>query len=216
MAKRLVDRMANQLDLMMTICHESSHTIYSLLRLMKVDSVCVYEDKQVKRIHGSTLYHNICELDKIEDQELLITLLQADIGMSWAGLIGEKLLFSSLSGSSRTPNFISAGSFEDNQSARQLIKRYNLAPPGQKRAAYKQKLMRQVRQDLELRWSDVVLISHALFKKHKLTFDDLLKLLTKKSADKQFWKDQFNKIRLLHNNDQITEGEIKHYLTHSI
>jgi len=197
-----------------TSYHEAGHAIYALLHMMHVSSVSVFEDKKLKRIHGNTYYDYPTEFDQIQDSELLNTLVQAEVGISYAGLIAEKSLFRSISGSHQTPMFISDGSSEDNKAARLLIKKYNLAPPGAKRSAYKKKIVREVRHDLHSYWDAVTAVSHALFKRRKLTFDDLQELLTKKTKNKKFWKEQFKKISYFYNNNQtLDENDLKSMLS---
>ena len=196
-----------------TSYHEAGHTIYALLHLMKVNKAIVFEDKKGKRIHGYTYYDSPNELDDIEDSELLGTLVRAEVGVSYAGLIAEKSLFKSISGSLQTPMFISDGSAEDNECARNVIKKFNLAPPGPRRSAYKQKLMREVQGELHTHWDAVTIVAHALFKRRKLNFEDLRLLLTKKSRNKKFWKEQFKKISYFYdNNDTLDEKYLKSIL----
>lgn len=197
-----------------TSYHEAGHTIYALLHLMKVTSVSVFENKKLKRVHGIAYYDYPTEFDEIQDSDLLNTLLRAEVGISYAGLIAEKTLFRSISGSRQTPMFISDGSGEDNKSAREVIKKYNLAPPGPKRTAYKQKLMREVRQELHTHWDAVTAVSHALFKRHRLSFEDLQELLTKKSRNKKFWKEQFKRINYFYDNNKVLdEKDLKSILS---
>jgi hypothetical protein len=197
-----------------TSYHEAGHTIYALLHFMRVSSVCVFENKKLKRVHGNTYYDYPSDLDEIQDPDLLNTLVQSEVGISYAGLIAEKALFRSISGSKQTPMFISDGSTEDNKAAREVIKKYNLAPPGPKRSAYKQKLMREVHNELALHWDAVTVVSHALFKRRRLSFEDLRELLTKKSQNKKFWKDQFKKISYFYdNNKTLDEKDLKSILS---
>lgn len=197
-----------------TSYHEAGHTIYALLHLMRVSSVSVYEDKKLKRIHGITYYDYPNEFELIEDPDLLNILVRADVGMSYAGLIAEKTLFRSISGSTQTPMFISDGSTDDNKGAREIIKKYNLAPPGRKRAAYKAKLMREVRHELHAHWEAVTIVAHTLFRHRKLTYSDLQDLLTKKSRNKKFWKEQFKKISYFYdNNENLDEKDLKSILS---
>ena len=134
--------------------------------------------------------------------------------MSYAGLIAEKSLFRSISGSRKTPMFISDGSTEDNKGARALIKKYNLAPPGPKRAALKAQIMREVQGKLHDHWYDVTLIAHALFEHRKLSEFDLEELLTKRSRNKKFWKEQFKNIKHIYeNNEDLDEKELKSILS---
>ena len=193
-----------------TSYHEAGHTIYALLHLMRVSSVSVFEDKKLKRVHGNTYYEYPSDFDEIQDPDLLNTLVRAEVGISYAGLIAEKSLFRSISGSKQTPTFISDGSSDDNKSAREVIKKYNLAPPGPKRTLYKQKLMREVQQELHDNWDAVMVVSHALFRHRRLSFSDLQELLIKKTHNKKFWKDQFKKINYFYDNSQsLDEKDLK-------
>lgn len=188
-----------------TSYHEAGHAIYALLHLMKVSSVSVFENKKLKRIDGMTYFDYPSDLDTIKDLELVTILVRIDIGIRYAGLIAEKSLFKSISGSPKTPTFISHGSSDDNQGAIQLIKEYNLAPPGIKRAAYKNKLLREVQHDLHVNWNDVTLVAHALFRHRKLSYQDLQELLTKKSRNKKLWKEQFKKINYFCDNNEVLD-----------
>jgi hypothetical protein len=210
--EKIRQRIAKTHELISGALHESAHTIYALLHLMKVNHTYIFENEDLGRVHGGSNYHDPMLFDTVQDNNLLILMVRADIGMSYAGLIGEKMLFQSISGSTKVPLFISEGAFEDNKSARSLIKKFNLAPSGPKRASFKRRLMRQVQQELSSYWDDVMLISHALFKKHRLSFSDLVNILTKKSPNKIFWKEQFKKINRIHSN-QVTEAELYSLLT---
>jgi hypothetical protein len=197
-----------------TSYHEAGHTVYALLHAMKVSSVSVFENKKLKRVHGITYYNYPCEYDSVHDPNLLNILVQADIGMSYAGLIAEKSLFKSISGSNKVPMFISDGSTDDNRGARAMIKKYNLAPPGQKRADYKAKIMRETQHELHSHWEAVTIVAHALFRHRKLTYSDLQELLTKKSRNKKFWKEQFKRISYFYDNSEhLDEKDLKSILS---
>lgn len=196
-----------------TSYHEAGHTIYALLHLMKISHVAVFENKKLKRIHGETYYDHPGDFDSIKDSALLESLVRADVGMSYAGLIAEKTLFRSISGSSQTPSFIIDGSIEDNRGAAALINKYNLVPPGPKRAAFKKKLMREVHAELHAHWDAVTLVAHALFKHRKLSGDDVVILLTTRSKNKKFWKEQFKKINYFYDNSEtLDEKDLKSIL----
>lgn len=197
-----------------TSYHEAGHTVYALLHLMKVSSVAVFENKQLKRVHGITYYDYPSDFDEIQDSSLLNTLVRAEIGISYAGLIAETSLFRSISGSKQTPTFITDGSADDNKSAREVIKKYNLAPPGPKRTLYKRKLMSEVQNELHSNWDAVMVVAHALFRHRRLSFLDLQELLTKKTHNKKFWKDQFKKINYFYdNNESLDEKDLKSILS---
>jgi hypothetical protein len=193
-------KIAKQFELISASWHEAAHTIYAFLHLMKVSSVSIFEDKKLKRIDGLTCYEYPSDFNLIKDLDLFNKLIKADIGMSYAGLIAEKHLFKSISGSQQTPLFISAGSSNDNKVAREMISKYNLAPPGKKRAAFKAKLIREVQNELHLYWDDATIVAHDLFKRRKLSYQDLQKLLIKKSKNKIFWKEQFKNINYFYEN----------------
>lgn len=193
-----------------TSYHEAGHTIYALLHLMKISHVAVFENKKLKRIHGETYYDHPGDFDSIQDSDLLNALVRADVGMSYAGLIAEKTLFKSISGSSKTPSFIIDGSVEDNRGAASLITKYNLVPPGPKKVAFKKKLMREVQSELHIHWDAVTLIAHALFKHRKLQAEDVMLLLTTRSRNKKFWKEQFKKISYFYDNSKrLDEKDLK-------
>ncbi len=197
-----------------TSYHEAGHTVYALLHLMRVSSVAVFENKKLKRVHGITYYDYPSDFDEIQDPSLLNTLVRAEVGISYAGLIAESSLFRSISGSRQIPIFITDGSADDNKSAREVIKKYNLAPPGPKRTAYKQKLMREVRNELHSNWDAVMVVAHALFRHRRLSFVDLQELLTKKTHNKKFWKDQFKKINYFYDNSKnLDEKDLKSILS---
>jgi hypothetical protein len=196
-----------------TSYHEAGHTVYALLHLMRVGAVSVFENKKLKRVHGFTYYDYLSDLEAIQDPELLNVLVRAEIGVSYAGLIAEKSLFKSISGSTQTPMFISDGSTEDNKAARELLARYNLAPPGPKRSLYKKKMSREIQNELHANWDAVTLVAHELFKRRKLSFEDLRILLTERSKNKKFWKEQFKNISYFYDNsDNLDENDLKAFL----
>ena len=189
-------KIAKQFEFIMTSTHEAGHTIYALLHLMRVNSVSIFENKKIKRIHGVTYYDYTNNLEDIKDPDLLFELVRSEVGVNYAGLIAEKILFKNISGSSQTPTFISDGSSEDNRNARELFKKYDLATPGRKRAFYKRKLIREIHNELCTHWDAVTIVSHALFQRRRLSFEDLKELLTKKTKNKKFWKEQFKNLSI--------------------
>lgn len=201
-------------ELISTSYHEAGHVVYALLHFMLVDSVQVYEDKKLKRINGITYYDFPIEFDTISDANLLNTLLRAEIGVSYAGFIAEKSLFKSISGSNQIPRFIKECSSDDNKCAALLIKKYNLAPPGQKRSLYKQKMIREVQQELHSHWDAITVIAHGLFRHRKLSFEDIQEILIKRTRNKKFWKEQFKNINHFYHSDQIFgESHLKYMLS---
>ena len=97
-------------ELISTSYHEAGHTVYGLLSLMKIESVCVFADKKSKRIEGFTHY-NSPRLDFIQDNTLFGNRLYCEIGLSYAGLIAEKRHFKLISGSDKFPSVSKRGIF---------------------------------------------------------------------------------------------------------
>lgn len=178
-----------------TSYHESGHTVFALLSLIKINYVHVFEHKILKRMHGFT-YYEYRDLDI--NSSNFNTLLQQEIGFSYAGLLAERHHFKSISGTDRVPMFIREGSSGDLSSIRKTINKYNPAPPGKKRDAYKKKIAKETLQSLVQHWDAVDLIAHALFKHKRLSYQDLQDLLTKKSRNKKFWKEQFKIINQIY------------------
>src|ERR1700677_3801876 len=169
-----------------TSYHEAGHTIYALLHFMQVNLIRVYQDKKTKRIDGFTLYESP-PIDTIQDEILRNERIHSEIALSYAGLIAEKYQFKLHSGSDKFPSVLN-GSFCDLSEASEMIKKYQVAPPGRKRYNYKKRVIRKVTKELQQNWDAVTLVAHFLFQKKKINFLDLKALLTKKSDNKDFWK----------------------------
>lgn len=196
-------------DTVSTAYHEAAHAIYTLLCSIKVPLVYIMEKDN--KIDGFCHYE-IPDITKIQDNKLLYFIIDIEVGIKYAGLTAEKYHFKTMSGSDTFPMFLRDGSSDDTLSASYIIKKYNVAQPGKKRYDYKKKIIRKVFNSLKEYWDDVILISHALFCKKKLTFDDIKNIL-KKSKNKIFWKEQFKLINLISDNQDIfDESELKSLL----
>ena len=196
-------------ELISTSYHEAGHTIYGLLHYMKIESVSVFTDKKSKRIEGFT-YYNSPTVSSIQDPILFNDRLHAEICLSYAGLVAEKHHFKLISGSDKFPMWLREGSSNDTTSAAALFQKYGLVEPGRKRYNYKQKLIKITNQELKDHWDVVTLVAHSLVKKKKIYYSELQDLLTRKSKDKQFWKDKFRAINFIYNNPEtLDENTIK-------
>lgn len=200
-------------ELISTSYHEAGHTIYGLLHFMRIESVYVFEDKKSKRIEGFTHY-NSPTISSIQDSVLFDNRLYAEIGLSYAGLIAEKHQFKMISGSDKFPMFLKDGSSYDITSAAKLFQKYNLSEPGRKRYQSKKKLIKEINLELQANWDAITLVAHALIKKKKLDFPDLMNLLSKKSENKEFWKNQLKAINHFYDNaDCLDEKDLKSILS---
>lgn len=200
-------------EMISTSYHEAGHAIYALLCYMRVPSVFIFENKKSKRIEGFCQYQ-MPERSKIIDPELLYMILHSEIGIKYAGLTAERYHFKTISGSDKFPIFLRDGSSDDTLSAGQIIRLYNVAPPGRKRYAFKKQMINNVLHSLQNVWSDVTLLAHALFSKKKMSFSDIKNLLLKKSQNKKFWKNQFKSICYIFENHEILdENDLKSILS---
>jgi hypothetical protein len=196
-------------ELISTSYHESGHTIYGLVKGFKIDSVSVFENKKSQRIDGFTHY-NGPGLSSLEDKELFSYVLNTEICLRYAGLVAEKCHFKKMSGSDKFPLFLRDGSSDDTLTAAAQINDYNLAPPGRKRYAFKQKLIKETQLVVNENWDSVTDVAHALFKKRRLTYEDLRKVLTKNAKNKKYWKSQFNNISYIYENAaSLDENDLK-------
>lgn len=201
-------------DLIFTTYHEAGHAIMGLSHFMKVDSVYVFENRKNKRIEGICDLESVKEPGEIVDPDLINYILISDICAMYAGLITEKCLFKTLSGSDKFPLFLKNGSSDDTLFAAKVMKQYNLAAPGQKRYNFKKKLIKQTLSELENNWESISLVAHTLHKKKKLNYEELKFVLTKKSKNKEYWKRQFKIIDFIfEQRDNLGENEIKTMLS---
>jgi hypothetical protein len=198
-------------ELIATSYHEAGHTIYALLHFMKINLIRVYQDKKTKRMDGFTFYDSP-PIDTIQDQVLKAERLQCEIGLSYAGLIAEKYQFKLHSGSDKFPSVLN-GSYCDLSEASEMIKKYQVAPPGRKRYNYKKRVIRKVTKELQQHWDAVTLVAHALFQKKRLNFLELKTLLTKKSDNKEFWKEKFKVIDNFYDKTPLDENQLKFILS---
>lgn len=188
----IIKKLAYTQDLISCAFHESGHTIFGLLRLAKVESVKVFHDKD-NRFSGLAHY-DLPDLDKFSDLNIRSFLINSEISLLYAGLAAEKYHFKTTSGSDKFPLFLREWSSDDTLSASKLIIKYNIIGPGRKRYVYKKKLIQDTLNELVVYWESVTLVAHDLFKKKRLSYLDLKKLLTTKSEYKDFWKNQFRTI----------------------
>jgi hypothetical protein len=200
-------------DLISTSYHEAGHAVYGLLHFMKVPSVYVFENKKNKRIEGFCHYESVKELSEVQDIDLFAEQLKAEICIKYAGLTAEKYHFKTISGSDKFPMFLKDGSSDDTLSAAALIKQYEVVPPGRKRYAFKKKMITETLRDLQENWDAVTLIAHGLFQKKRLSFPEIEKLLSKKTDNKEFWKEQFKTIHFIFDNiEGLDEKDLKSIL----
>lgn len=196
-------------EMISTSYHEAGHAVYILLCGMKISSASIFENKRNNRIYG-VCYYKTPNIKKIQDHNILMRLVDYEIGIKYAGLTSEKYFFKIASGSDKFPIFLRNGSSDDTLSAAALIREYNVAPPGKHRYDFKKKKINSVLNILTKYWDDVTLIAHSLFSHKKLSFSDIKNLLFKKSKNKKFWKEKFKNIYFIfEKNSEIDENDLK-------
>jgi hypothetical protein len=196
-------------DLISTSYHEAGHTVYGLLHFMKVYSVWVFKDKKCKRFGGLQYY----ELPNIKEPAFYSKIIKSEVCLKYAGLAAEKYHFKNISGSDKYPLFLRDGSSDDTLEAAQLIKEYNLAPAGKKRYNFKKKLIKETLKDLQDNWEAVTIVAHALFKKKRLSYLSLKKLLTTQTSNPDFWEKKFEIMDSVFNKQNpLDEKELKYII----
>jgi len=172
--------------------HEAGHCILSLLHFMRVNYTRIYQVEIGPE--AETEYDSIFEYKEFNDPELFNYEVHSEISMLYAGSAAERILYKNISGSDVFPNILKEGSWEDNKKAYNLIINHINIKPGKERSLYKKNIIKETIKTLIDNWNDIELIAHALFKKKKLFYKDLKKILTTKSKNKDFWKDQLRSI----------------------
>jgi hypothetical protein len=206
---RVTDSMRYNFNMISTAYHEAGHAIFSLIHFMKVPLVMVFREKRTKKIGGWTSYDSLDE-SKFTDPLVQSYLIDSEIGTWFAGAVAERNCFKILSGSNKYPYYIKYGATLDNKAAADLIKKLNPNLQTSQRTKYKNKIIKNVTNDIKTYWSDVSLVAYSLFDKKKLSFLELKELLTKKSSNKKYWKEQFKKIERIHDYSHlVNDGDLK-------
>lgn len=191
-------------ELMFISYHEASHTIVALHNFLEVFNVNVgAHDAKVRKDRDGQTNYNITSYTNMESVELKNTLFMHVLQTTYAGLLGERILYKDICGAPKLPPNLCIGLSGDIKDASNIIRNNNLAEPGKETAAFKKNIYRKTEKILLDHWYAVKLVAHTLHRDRKLNFDELKFLLTRKTENKDFWKDRFNKIKQIH----IYEGD---------
>lgn len=182
--------------------HESGHAICALGNFLYVSSVSVMTPKNNM---GYTNWY-IYDVDSIKDEELRKVLFISEVQALYAGLIAEKMYYKDICGSDEFPMHLRAGSSEDTLMASSIIRKASLAKSGRQTHLFKKQMKYDVEQFLKEHWDAVKIIAHALYRKTRLSHDELKYLLTRKTEHRDFWKDKFKKLKIVHN-DKVAPPE---------
>lgn len=192
--------------------HEASHSICALLNYINVESIYVMSEKND---HGKTSYEAY-DPAKIESKYLAKILIMNEVQTIYAGTIGERIYYKEICGSDNFPMHLREGSSEDVSDAAALIHKNNLAEPGKLRFLFKKQLQLSAQNLLLQYWSDVRLLSHALYRHIELNGQELRQLLSRKSENKDFWRTRFKELKTIYaESKEIDERELKDILLHN-
>lgn len=184
-------------NLITTAYHEAGHIICALHNYFHVYSVNV--PTITKNVDANTHFFSYDEPNT--DPELKRVILIYELQVMYAGLVAERFFYKDITGS-KFPMHLRIGSSYDLSLASKIIRKNELAGPGKKTQLLKKQIQYDVESILDKYWDDVKLVSHLLYKKKKLTYDDLKYTLTRKSKHKSFWKDRFKKIKIVLNDSK--------------
>lgn len=184
--------------------HEAGHAVMALHNYLQVHSVNVMTSR---REDGNTEYFVYADMP--EDEELKKILLIFELQVLYAGLTSEKTYYKDICGSSKFPMHLRVGSWYDTSLASSIIRKNLLSSPGKKTYLFKKEIQYDVEQMLLEHWDAVKQIAHSLYQRKRLTFDELKYILTRKTEHKDFWKNRFKKMKIIHGKNPPTEETIK-------
>lgn len=197
----VVNKRANDYQLIATSWHEASHTICALFNFIRVEHVCV--DPSDKEELGTMQYEMFDA--RVKNKQLAKLLIICEVQLLYAGLVGERLYYQEICGSEKFPMHLRIGSSNDIQAAAELISRHNLSPSGKERFAFKRKVQKDVEKVLINQWDDLRILAHSLYRSKQLSYQELKSLLTRKSTSKNFWQARFKHIEFLSKEDTAIE-----------
>jgi hypothetical protein len=188
--------------------HEASHIICGLVNYMEISDAGVMRNEE-----GYTNYVFYGPED-IKDKILEKILITNELQTCYAGLVGEKLYYKNICGSDKFPLHLRIGSHSDLKEASKIINKHKLSESGKKRLVFKKQIQEDIKVMLLEHWDAVKILAHALYKKKKLTFEEIKLLLIKKSENKDFWRGRFKKISIIQNkmDDENAEEIVKSIL----
>ena len=193
-------------NIISTSFHEAAHTIVGLINYIYIVDVSVAKETGGD---GETNFNVYKNNEEIKDPELYKLLLYTDLLQIYAGLVGEKLYYKDICGSPKLPMHLKSGSYLDVAEAAEIIRKNNLAAPGNATRLFKKQIQADIEKLLIEHWYAVKIIAHALYKKKKLQSEEIKLLLTRKIEQKNYWKDKFKKIKFIHSDNPPSEEVVK-------
>jgi len=198
MSNSINKKQANDYRIIALCYHESGHVICAIHNCIKVMSASIIP---IASDLGETRYETVYELldlDDLKEDRNVKKFVKSEIQFLYAGLIAEKIYYKDICGSDKFPMHLKEGSFNDIQIISGLISKYSLADPGPERFAFKKEMQDETKKILTEHWETVKLLSHFLYNRKYIEYNEIKYLLCNKSKEKEFWKDKFKKIKSLY------------------
>jgi hypothetical protein len=192
--------------LIATAYHEAGHAIVGIHNFWYVSNVEILNKPRFDE--GQTLYHDY-DVNLVENNDLIRAFLLFDLQSTAAGLEAEKAYYKDITGSDRFPMHLKIGSSDDTAFISSQIRKYKLALPGNPTNLLKRRIRRETNAILMEHWESVRLVAHQLYKRKSLSFEELKFILTRKSDQKDFWKDRFSKIAIIHSDPTPDEHTVR-------
>lgn len=168
-----------------TCYHEAGHVIYALLSHSKVEKVEFLPPNE------GSVYYNVPEYWNTNNKTKQLLLIKKEVGIRYAGLLTEQILYETLHGKTKLPAYLKIGSSIDFKDVSILLNKYNVKSPGLERKKYKNKIKQKVFADLKNNWTAIAIVANILISNKEINYNSLKKVLTKNSKK---WSLVFKKI----------------------
>jgi hypothetical protein len=198
---------SNDYERIATSYHEASHAIVALSELMYVYQVGIIPDLEEKGEVGQANWF-IMTNHEYKDPYLQKLIVMSELMAMMAGLVGERIYYKDICGSTKFPMSLKIQSADDMSKVAKLTRDNKIAEPGTAARALKKKIQQDAEVFLTDHWNDIKLIAHSLYKRKMLAFEDLKYILTRHSKNKDYWKEKFKKIKVLWNVDGELNGDL--------
>jgi hypothetical protein len=175
----------NNYEEISTCYHEAGHVIFALLCFCKVSKAELLAPDE------GAVYYEVPEYWTTNNKTKQLSLIRKQVGIKYAGLLTEQILYENLHGKSKIPLNLKAGSSCDFKDVTDLLSKYNVKTPGIQRKKYKNKIKAKVTKELKTNWNAVSLVANLLLINKELNYNKIKKVLSK---DSKKWNLIFQKI----------------------
>lgn len=202
----VIKKQVSEYNLIATAHHEAGHAVCGLHNFWYISNVDVLSAPHYNA--GETLYFDY-NVESAENNDLIKSFIFFDLQATAAGLIAEKMYYKDICGSDKFPMHLRIGSSDDIAFISKQIRKYKLAAPGNATHFLKKQIAKEASSILINHWPAVKAVAHQLYQKKTLSFDELKYILTRKTEHKEFWKDRFKKISIIHSDNPPDEHIVR-------